>query len=378
VGRFFLDSRTVRVTWTILVILATLGLAYVLRGVLLLIALSLFFAYLLFPLVRLVERWLVRRRALAIGVVYLVVLAALGGAGAAVVPRLTAEAESLALKLPEMSKGIQSGEIVGSLLRRRGWEWRQISEIETLIRTHMGEIIGYAQAATARLVKSLAGAWVIVLIPVFAFFILKDAERFTSAVLSRLRHRETRGTGWAIADDLHLLLGQYVRAQLLLALITFVGWSAVLLAAGVPYALVLAGIGGALEFIPVVGPLTAGILAVGVSLFGGYAHPWLLVGFVLVWRGIQDYVCVPLIMGRGIEIHPALVIAGVLAGGEIAGVAGMFLSVPIIAAARIVWRHLPASDEALGWSSLSRHQGPIPVGRDGHVESEAWSSKSVS
>jgi AI-2E family transporter len=77
-----------------------------------------------------------------------------------------------------------------------------------------------------------------------------------------------------------------------------------------------------------------------VSLFGGYAHPWLLAGFVLVWRGIQDYACVPLIMGRGIEIHPVLVIAGVLAGGEIAGVAGMFLSVPVIAAARIVWRRL--------------------------------------
>jgi predicted PurR-regulated permease PerM len=45
-------------------------------------------------------------------------------------------------------------------------------------------------------------------------------------------------------------------------------------------------------------------------------------------------------MGRGIEIHPALVIVGVLAGGEIAGVAGMFLSVPVIAAARIVWRRL--------------------------------------
>src|SRR5678815_3603672 len=103
VGRFFLDSRTVRITWTILVILATLGLAYALRGVLLLFALSLFFAYLLFPLVRLVERRLIRRRALAIGVVYLVVLAAVGGAGAAVVPRLTAEVQGLALKLPAVS-----------------------------------------------------------------------------------------------------------------------------------------------------------------------------------------------------------------------------------------------------------------------------------
>ena len=127
---------------------------------------------------------------------------------------------------------------------------------------------------------------------------------------------------------------------MLLALITFVGWSAVFLLAGVPYALVLAGVGGALEFIPVIGPLTAGVVTIGVSLFAGYTHPWLLVAFVLVWRGIQDYGFAPLIMGRGIEIHPALVIVGVLAGGELAGVAGMFLSVPVIAAARIVWRRL--------------------------------------
>jgi predicted PurR-regulated permease PerM len=350
VNRFFLDARTARVTWTILVILAILALAYAVRAVLLLVALSLFFAYLLFPLVRLVERWLIGRRSLAIAVVYLVVLAALVGGGIAVGPRLTTEARSLAEKIPEMSKGIQSGELVGSLLQRRGWEWRQAAEVETLIRTHTGEIIGYAQHVSAALLKSLASAWVIILIPVFAFFILKDAERFTSETASPLPHRGYRGTGWAIVEDLHLLLGRYVRAQVLLALITFGGWAVVLLTAGVPYALVLAGIGGVLEFIPVVGPLTAGVLAVGVSLFGGYEHPWLLAGFVLVWRGIQDYAWVPLIMGHGIEIHPALVIVGVLAGGEIAGVAGMFLSVPIIAAARIVWRRLrtveaPAVDE---------------------------------
>ena len=337
---FFLDSRTARATWTILVILGVIGLAYAVRGVLLLLALSLFFAYLLFPLLRLTERWVIRRRTLAIAVVYLVVLAALVGTGLAVGPRLSAEIQSLAQKLPEMSQQIQSGQIVERVLQRRGWEWREIVEIERLVRTHMGEIIGYAQQATAALLTWLAGAWVIVLIPVLAFFILKDAEQFTSAIISRLSQRRHRGVGWGIAEDLHLLLGQYVRAQVLLALITFVVWAMVFLAAGVPYALVLAAIGGALEFIPVIGPLTAGVLAIGVSLFGGYGHPWLVAAFVLVWRGIQDYACVPLIMGHGIEIHPALVIVGVLAGGEIAGVTGMFLSVPIIAAVRIVWRRL--------------------------------------
>jgi predicted PurR-regulated permease PerM len=76
----FLDPRAARATWTILVFVGVLGLAYVLRNVLLLAVLSLFFAYLLFPLVRLTQRWVIGHRLLAIVIVYLVVLAALGGA----------------------------------------------------------------------------------------------------------------------------------------------------------------------------------------------------------------------------------------------------------------------------------------------------------
>ena len=71
-SRFFFDARTARATWTILVILATLWLAYALRGVLLLVALSLFFAYLLLPLVRLVERRLTQRRAFGFGLAWCV------------------------------------------------------------------------------------------------------------------------------------------------------------------------------------------------------------------------------------------------------------------------------------------------------------------
>jgi len=346
VSWFSLDARVARITWTILVILGGFALIYAMRRVVIVVALSLFFAYLLFPLVRLTQR-LIPIRSLAIAAVYVVILAAVGGAGVVIGPRLTTEAQSLAEKLPEMSKQIQSGEIVGNVLRPHGWEWREIAEIERLVRTHMGQIIGYAQHAAAGLLTWLAGAWVIVLIPVFAFFILKDAEQLTSAAMSRLSHR----TGWGmwrdIAQDVHRLLGNYVRAQLLLSLITFAMWSAVFLIAGLPYALVLAGIGGALEFIPVVGPMTAGVVAIGVSVFGGYAHPWLVVAFVLVWRGIQDYGTAPLIMGRGIDLHPALVIVGVLAGGELAGVVGMFLSVPVIAAGRIVWRRLQPPVSAL-------------------------------
>jgi len=347
---FFLDVRAARVTWTVIVIVSGLGLVYLLRTPLLLFVFSLFFAYLIFPVVRLVERRLPRRggRPLAIAFVYLGLLLALVGVGLGVGPRLTDEVTRLTQKAPEMAQKLGTGQIVTDVLRRRGWDADRLTQVEGALRAHAGEIIGYVQGAVAAGLGWLVGAWVIVLVPVFAFFMLKDAELAAAGVdglIEEPRHREL----WRdIAEDVHLLLGKYVRALILLSLITFVVWSAVFFVAGVPYPIGLAAIAGALEFLPIVGPLTAGVIVVAVALFSGYPHPWLLVAFVLLWRGIQDYVSSPLVMGRGIEIHPAVVIFGVIAAGEIAGPAGMFLSVPVLAALRIVWRRVRASRGARG------------------------------
>jgi predicted PurR-regulated permease PerM len=341
---FYLDGRAARAAWTVLLMVGVLALIYVLRRALLVLAFSLFFAYLMSPLVRLAQQHLGlgRHRAWAVGAVYLVLLLALAGVGGAIGPRLSRDVSTLAQKLPEMGRQIQSGEIVGSMLERRGWADERVHAIENLVTSHTSEIIQYAQQAGTGVLKWLAGAWVIVLVPIFAFFLLKDAEEAATGVDRLIDDPHRRRLLRDIADDIHVLLAGYVRALLLLALVTFVVWSVVFLVAGVPYPLVLAAIGGTLEFIPVVGPLAAGVIVVGVSFFSGYAHPWLLLGFVLLWRGIQDYVTSPLVMGRGVEIHPALVIFGVIAGGEVAGPAGMFLSIPIIAALRIVWRRVRA------------------------------------
>jgi predicted PurR-regulated permease PerM len=341
---FFLDRHAARAAWTVLVIIAGVGLVYLLRRALLLLAFSLFFAYLISPLVTITQHrlGLRRRRASAVALVYLVLFLVLVGAGTGVGPRLSAELTNLADKLPEMTKQITSGAIVGTVLERRGWADEPILEVQSLIASHTGEIIQYSQQAAAGLLKWLAGAWVIVLVPIFAFFLLKDAEEAAAGVDRLIEDRDRRQLLRDIADDIHVLLVGYMRALLLLALVTFVVWSVVFLSAGVPYAMVMAAIGGTLEFIPVVGPLAAGVIVVGVSIFSGYGHPWLLVGFVLLWRGIQDYATSPLVMGRGVEVHPAFVIFGVIAGGEIGGPTGMFLSVPVIAATRIVWRRVRA------------------------------------
>jgi len=337
---FFLDERAARAASTVLVLVGLLALVYLLRRALVLLAFSLFFAYLIWPLVAIAQRILAlqRHRGTAVAVVYLVLILALAGVGAALGPRLSVEMNSLAQKLPEMSRQIQSGEIVGTVLERRGWASERVHAIEALVASHTGEIIDYSQKAATGVLKWLAGAWVIVLVPIFAFFILKDAGQAAAGIERLIQHPERRHLLHAIGADIHVLLAGYVRALLILSFVTFVAWSLVFLLAGVPYALLMAALGGTLEFIPVVGPLAAGVIVVGVSFFTGYGHPWLLVVFVLLWRGVQDYVTSPLVMARGVEIHPSLVILGVIAGGEVGGPAGMFLSVPVIAALRIVWR----------------------------------------
>ena len=215
------------------------------------------------------------------------------------------------------------------------------------MQSHAGEILAYGQSVVAAVLKWLVGAWVIVLVPIFAFFILKDAEAFV-ATLTGLFEQRHRQRSIRIGEDLHHLLGEYMRALVLLSLITFAVWSLVFLVVGAPYPLMLAALGGALEVVPLVGPVVAGILVVSVAVFTGYGHALPLVAFVVAWRLIQDYVSSPLVMARGIEIHPALVIFGVIAGGEIAGPAGMFLSVPMMAGLRILWRHAREAREVNG------------------------------
>jgi len=106
---------------------------------------------------------------------------------------------------------------------------------------------------------------------------------------------------------------------------------------GLPYALAVAAIGGVLEFIPFVGPLLTLIILVGISFLTGYRHWIVLIVFWLVWRGIQDYVNMPHVMNKGLDLHPLLAIFAILVGGEIGGVLGIFLSIPTVAAARILW-----------------------------------------
>ncbi|MBD0326334.1 MAG: AI-2E family transporter, partial [Pyrinomonadaceae bacterium] len=91
--------------------------------------------------------------------------------------------------------------------------------------------------------------------------------------------------------------------------------------------------------IPLVGPLVVAALAAGITSFYSLKQAIAVVLFLGILRIIHDYAVYPRIIGQGVHLHPLAVILAILSGAEIAGVAGIFLAIPVIAIATVSYRH---------------------------------------
>ncbi|HUA59563.1 MAG TPA: AI-2E family transporter, partial [Verrucomicrobiae bacterium] len=167
-------------------------------------------------------------------------------------------------------------------------------------------------------------------------FFLKDGTAMRTHVVELVEDGPGRALLEDVIADIHLLLAHYMRALVLLSCSTFTAYSIAFAIMGVPYAILLAFLAGILEFIPMVGPLTAGVFSIAVALVGGAPALAVLI-FVLAYRVFQDYILAPHLMGQGVELHPLLALFGVFAGAEVAGIPGTLLSIPVLAMARIIY-----------------------------------------
>jgi predicted PurR-regulated permease PerM len=131
-----------------------------------------------------------------------------------------------------------------------------------------------------------------------------------------------------------------MRALVLLGVVASLAYGLFFSLVGVPYGILLAAVALPLEFIPMVGPLAGATVVLLVAGLSGSHHLLAIFLFLVVFRFFQDYVVSPQLLSAGMKLHPLLVIFGVLAGASIAGVAGSFLSVPVLAGLRIVYRQL--------------------------------------
>jgi len=333
-----LDSRTSRVLLTILAFAAVLGFAWKARATLVVFLFAIFFAYLIDPVVEWVTHRVKGSRPKAIAIVYVALLILLGVVGFFVGPRIVAQAQHLAQTAPDLYKRVASGQIAWQVGSQRGWSYETQERIQNFLASHQQTISEKARDYGARIGSFASGAWVLLLVPILAVFFLKDGSQFEEAILQLVERRRQRQFVEGLLQDVHVMLAHFIRAQLILAGLTLMVFTIVLSIMRVEYGVVLGVIAGFLEFIPVVGPLVAALLIVGVALGTGYHHVIIVLLFLGAWRLIQDYYTSPRIMGSQVELHPLAALFGILAGAEVAGVVGVYLSIPMMATIRIFWR----------------------------------------
>jgi predicted PurR-regulated permease PerM len=289
------------------------------------------------PAVSRLEKWL-RGRGRAIAFLYLIMVLGLGLFFFFVGPRIGRQADRLGEALPALLEKISSGDIAQQLGQEHGLSSTTQNLMKKALIRHKDDIMRLAQRVGLRAASVAKKAWLVLLVPFLAIFFLKDGGAFSRVLLSAVHSRPQREFLQGVLGDMNHMLAHFIRAQLTLAGFSLVVYLAFLGLAHVPYALVLGTAGGVMEFIPVVGPLVAALLILSVAVLMSYPHWLLLLLFLLAWRAVQDYVVSPRVMGKSMELHPLAAIFGVMAGGEIAGVLGVYLSIPVMATLRIVWR----------------------------------------
>ncbi len=354
--RVYLDPSSPSVRSIVRVVVITLLLLFIagsvqnivssIASLVFLVILSVFFAYLIDPLVRLIRRPFKERnlekwmpRSFAIVIAYVFVFTVVGIAISNIVPRVVDQAKEFGQNLPAY----------GDAFRDRAKEltqrFRGLSipeDVQADLNKKASDLGGEITAAVGNFVLVSASylPWFL-LVPILAFFFLKDVNKFRLAVLRMFPAGRYRIRAEMVMSDVNTTLAAYTRAQLisccLIALLCTLGFSII----GLKYALLLGILAGIFEFVPLLGPAVIGLIVILTAAFSD--QPWKALYvfiFLIVMRMFQDYVLYPRIVRGGLHLHPLAIILSVLAGDQVAGIPGVFLSIPVVAVATVIYKHV--------------------------------------
>ena len=331
------DRRAARITWTVFLVVAALAVVFAVRRTLLVFFLAVFFSYMIFPLVKRIEPMIPLRakRLVATSLVFVLLAVAITVVLSLIGPPLAGQASRLAARIPQ----VVNDPAIFDRVPLPDWLGPYRAKMAEFVREHLPDgdsAVPIAKQVGQTALRLFGDMIYVVLIPILAFLFITNGAAMRDSFLSWTAEGRHPPMWEHIVADLDKLFGRYIRALVLLSAATFVSYSIFFTVAGVPYGIALAALGAALEFIPVIGPLVAAVAALVVAAVGGYDHLVVIVVFVGVYRLFQDYVLNPALMSGGVAVPPLLVLFGLLAGEEIGGVVGIFLSIPALAATRIV------------------------------------------
>lgn len=298
-------------------------------------------AYVLLPLVGALERRFAVPRTVAALVVFVALLAVIFGGVRLLLPRLADNTHDLQQNWPVLFANAR--QTVSDTFSQIG-----LGDLDdALIGPNLQDLERQLGAMASRNALPFvlgAGHFLLefLIFLIATFLMLRDAPRLLDAIRRNLP-REHRAEILHVLRDTNVMLGRYIRGQLILVALMSSVTTIALTLLGVPYSVLLGLMTGLLETIPFVGPITAGAIACVVAL--GHPNPfgWSQLAYVAVvaimytvLRHAEDYLVIPTVIGRAVRLHPAVVIFALLTGGATFGLLGVVLAVPFAATMRLV------------------------------------------
>src|SRR5882757_4169651 len=333
----FPDRKTASALLTILLFAIVLAVVYVARTVIVVFAFSILFAYLINPIVRFLQRHSLFFRNLRgphVLEAYLVIIVMTVLLSHGLVPEFRKKAGRILSAIPMLSTKVSSGEIANNLGSKLGWADERADQIQTFFERHRSNIERALEQMEQAAPTAFAG---ILVIPILAIFFLSDGENLAYQIIDLVAMKENHGALESLAGELHLMLQRYIRAKVILGGLSLLYCSIAMLLLGFPNAIALGILAGILEFIPVAGWMTAAATIVTAGVLTHSHWIWMLT-LLAVWRILMDYGIAPRVMGHELEIHPLLAIFTLMVGGAVGGIVGIYLSVPLVATLRVIYR----------------------------------------
>ncbi|WP_417807857.1 AI-2E family transporter [Thioclava sp.] len=214
-----------------------------------------------------------------------------------------------------------------------------LSSIGDAIKSRGGELAGTLLSSAMTVVNLVI---IIVVVPVVAFYMLMDWDRMVAKIDGWLP-RDHAPTIRRIAHDIDRVLSGFVRGQVTVCLILGTFYAVALMLAGLDFGLLVGSVAGALTFIPYVGAIIGGALAIGLALFQFWGD-WMQIGIVAAifaaGQFLEGNIITPKLVGDSVGLHPLWLLFALSAFGTLFGFLGMLVAVPVAAVIGVVARFL--------------------------------------
>jgi predicted PurR-regulated permease PerM len=326
-------SHYARAALTVAGVGLVLAAAWAVRNILLLVVVAAVLAVGLDPAVRRLERLRISR-GWAVAAIFLATVGFVALFGFLVVPPLVREVRQLAADIPGY---------VNRLRTRSGffWDLERRYHLSGRLRELTGRLPGLASASLGRILgvtRSVASAiFNSLTVGILTVSFLLSLPRTEQALEGLFRGQDGRRKVRLLREALERI-GGYVSGNIAVSVIAGLAAYAFLRIAGVPFAGALAMWVAIADLIPTVGATLGALAAVIVALFSSVADGIATVVYFVVYQQVENYLIVPRVMRRAVDLSPAAVIVSVLIGGSLAGFAGALLALPLAAAAKVVLR----------------------------------------